>query len=71
MMAKMNLQKHGHIKDRKSVGGKHTCHSIGVKSLKAFAEIPEDKKTIKINDYIEKGTDFILKHHILQAKVMI
>lgn len=42
--------------------GRHTCHSIIIKSLKAFSEIPN--KEIEIEDYINKGADFILKHHI-------
>lgn len=41
-----------------------TCHSIIVKSLKAFAEIPENKRTSEINDYIAKGAEHMLNHHI-------
>jgi hypothetical protein len=44
--------------------GKHTCHSIIVKSLKAFSEIPKNKRNSEINQYIEKGSEFLLKHHI-------
>ncbi len=41
-----------------------TCHSIIVKSLKAFAEIPEDKRTPEIYDYIIRGAEHMLNHHI-------
>jgi hypothetical protein len=44
--------------------GERTCHSIIVKSLKAFAEIPEDKRTPEIEDYISKGAEHMLNHRI-------
>lgn len=44
--------------------GRHTCHSIVVKTLRAFSEIPEKQKTSEIMDYIYKGAEFLLKHHI-------
>lgn len=44
--------------------GRHTCHSIIVKALKAFSEIPEHEKTSEIDDYINMGSEFMLKHHI-------
>ncbi|PKL73854.1 MAG: nitrogen fixation protein NifH [Methanobacteriales archaeon HGW-Methanobacteriales-2] len=48
----------------KQCWGERTCHSIIVKSLKAFAEIPEDKRTPEISDYIVKGVEHMLNHHI-------
>lgn len=48
----------------KQCWGERTCHSIIVKSLKAFAEIPEDKRTPEISDYIVKGAEHMLNHHI-------
>jgi hypothetical protein len=41
-----------------------TCHSIIVKSLKVFAEIPENQRTPEIEEYIAKGAGHMLNHHI-------
>lgn len=46
--------------------GERTCHSIIVKSLKVFAEISEDKRTPEMEDYIAKGVEHMLNHHIHQ-----
>ena len=48
----------------KQCWGERTCHSIIVKSLKTFAEIPKDKRTPEISDYIVKGAEHMLNHHI-------
>ena len=44
--------------------GKHTCHMGVVKALKALTEIPEKQRSSETNNTIEKGVDYILKHHI-------
>ena len=44
--------------------GKHTCHMGAVKTLKALSEIPENQRSTDIKNTIEKGTEYILKHHI-------
>jgi hypothetical protein len=44
--------------------GKHTCHMGAVKALKALAEIPENKRSNEVKDTIEKGAEYMLKHHI-------
>jgi hypothetical protein len=44
--------------------GKHTCHMGVVKALKAFAAVPEEKRTAGINDTIQKAVEFMLIHHI-------
>ncbi|MGF7119466.1 nitrogen fixation protein NifH [Methanobacterium oryzae] len=44
--------------------GERTCHAIIVKSLKAFSEIPEDKRTPEIEDYISKAAVHMLNHRI-------
>jgi hypothetical protein len=41
-----------------------TCHSIIVKSLKSFAEIPEIKRTQRMVDYIDNGVEHMLNHKI-------
>jgi hypothetical protein len=44
--------------------GKHTCHMGVVKALKALAEIPTDKRSKDVKNTIEKGAEYMLKHHI-------
>jgi hypothetical protein len=44
--------------------GKHSCHMGVVKSLKALAEIPAEKRSAAVVDSIERGVEYILKHHI-------
>jgi hypothetical protein len=44
--------------------GKHTCHMGAVKALKALAEIPKDKRSERVKNMIEIGSEYILIHHI-------
>ncbi len=44
--------------------GKHTCHMGVVKNLKALVEIPPDKRSNKINDFIDKAAEYMLNHHV-------
>ncbi|MEN4017770.1 MAG: nitrogen fixation protein NifH [Methanobacterium sp.] len=44
--------------------GERTCHSIIVKSLKLFAEIPKNQRTPEMEGYITKGAEHMLNHHI-------
>lgn len=44
--------------------GERTCHAIIVKSLKVFAEIPENMRTPEMRDYIAEGAEHMLNHHI-------
>jgi hypothetical protein len=46
--------------------GKQTCHMGAVKALKALAEIPTEKRNSEIKATIEKGTEYMLKHHIFK-----
>jgi hypothetical protein len=52
--------------DRLKTGcfGKHTCHMGAIKTLKALSEIPENKRSADVKSMIEKGAEYILKHHI-------
>lgn len=51
--------------DRKEMcWGKHTCLMGVVKSLKALAEIPEKSRSREVRRVIEKGSEFLLRHHI-------
>lgn len=44
--------------------GKHSCHMGVVKSLKALAEIPPEKRSNEVTASIENGAEHLLKHHI-------
>jgi len=47
-----------------SCWGKHTCHMGVVKALKALSEIPTNKKSRDVKNTLEKGAEYMLKHHI-------
>jgi hypothetical protein len=55
--------------DRLKTGclGKHTCHMGAVKTLKAVAEIPEKKRSDAVKQTIEKGTEYLLLHHVFKS----
>jgi len=44
--------------------GKHTCHMGAVKTLKALSGIPENQRSDDVKNTIEKGAEYLLKHHI-------
>jgi len=44
--------------------GKHSCHMGVVKALKALAEIPCEKRSAAVVDTLERGVEYLLKHHI-------
>jgi hypothetical protein len=44
--------------------GKHSCHMGVVKALKALAEIPADKRSPDVKRTIDKGTEYMLQHHV-------
>ena len=46
--------------------GKHTCHMGIIKSLKALSEIPPKKRNKAINETIQMGVEYILKHYIFK-----
>jgi hypothetical protein len=47
--------------------GKHTCHMGVVKSLKALAEIPAEKRTPTVKETIANGAEYLLKHHLYKS----
>jgi hypothetical protein len=56
---------HGWPYDRREkCWGTHTCHMGAVKALKAFAEIPAEKRTNEMESFIQNGAEYLLKHHI-------
>jgi hypothetical protein len=44
--------------------GKHTCLMGVVKSLKALAEIPEERRSSEVSRAIEQGSEYLLRHHL-------
>jgi hypothetical protein len=44
--------------------GKHSCQMGVVKSLKALAEIPAERRSAAVVDTIERGVEYLFKHHI-------
>jgi hypothetical protein len=44
--------------------GKHSCHMGAAKALKAFAEVPQQKRSSKTQETIKAGAEYFLKHHI-------
>jgi len=44
----------------------HTCHMGVVKALKALAEIPINKRSRRVENTIEKGSEYMLRHHIFK-----
>jgi hypothetical protein len=55
--------------DRLKTGcfGRHSCHMGAVKTLKALAEIPQNKRTTTIKKTIEKGAEYFLIHHVFKS----
>ncbi|MFX0142490.1 MAG: nitrogen fixation protein NifH [Candidatus Hodarchaeota archaeon] len=48
----------------KNCWGKHTCHMGVVKNLKALTEIPRNKRSNEIDNFIEKAAEYMLNHRI-------
>jgi hypothetical protein len=46
--------------------GKHSCHMGVVKALKALAEIPISQRNKEAKNTIEKGVEYLLKHHVFK-----
>jgi hypothetical protein len=44
--------------------GKHSCFMGVVKALKALVEIPADKRSVAAVDTLNRGAEYLLKHHI-------
>lgn len=47
-----------------SCWGKHSCHLGVVKALKALAEIPVGERTKGVEQVIERGAEYLLRHHL-------
>lgn len=48
----------------KSCWGKHTCHMGVVKNLKALTQIPVNKRSSNMKNFIQESVDYILNHRI-------
>jgi hypothetical protein len=55
--------------DRLKTGcfGRHSCHMGAVKTLKALAEIPEDKRNTAVKQMIKTGAEYFLLHHVFKS----
>ncbi len=55
--------------DRLKTGcfSRHSCHMGAVKTLKALAEIPENKRNTAVKKTIEKGAEYFLLHHVFKS----
>ncbi|MGB3861073.1 MAG: hypothetical protein WA915_03245, partial [Candidatus Aminicenantaceae bacterium] len=63
----VNRVLHGWPYEKKEMcWGKHTCHLTVVKALKALAEIPEEKRSLKVKNVIAQGAEYLLKHHLFK-----
>jgi hypothetical protein len=51
---------------RQNCWGRHTCISGVVKTLKALAEIPEVDRSSRVQQTIQDGCEFLLKHHLFK-----
>lgn len=50
--------------ERERCWGRHCCHMGVVKALKALAEIPVGKRSEDVKATIERGAEYMLKHHV-------
>ncbi len=44
--------------------GRHTCHMGVVKTLKALAEIPPERRSPAVQGTLDEGVEFMLRHHV-------
>jgi len=44
--------------------GKHTCHMGVAKALRALSAIPTDERSADVQNTLEEGVEYLLKHHI-------
>lgn len=50
--------------EREPCWGRHTCHMGAVKALKALAEVPAGSRTSAMQETIDAGVDYLLRHHV-------
>jgi hypothetical protein len=50
--------------DHERCWGRHTCHMGVVKSLKALAAIPENRRYGAVKETLDEGAEYMFKHHI-------
>lgn len=44
--------------------GRHSCHMGAVKTLKALAQIPPERRSAEVRRTLDQGTEFVLRHHV-------
>lgn len=47
--------------------GRHSCHMGVVKALKALAEIPVGRRSGAVMSTIQRGAEYLLKHHVFKG----
>jgi hypothetical protein len=53
-------------KKREPCWGKHTCLMGVVKAVKAFSEIPEKTRSGDVTRALERGAEYLLRHHLFK-----
>jgi hypothetical protein len=51
---------------RENCWGRHTCHMGVVKTLRALAEKPEEKRSGEVKTTIGRAAEYLLRHHIFK-----
>lgn len=52
---------------RERCSGSHSCYAGCLKALKAVTAIPIGQRDARINDFISRGAEFFLKHHLYRS----
>nr|MDO8080502.1 nitrogen fixation protein NifH [Candidatus Freyarchaeota archaeon] len=52
---------------RDRCSGNHSCYAGCSKGLKAVAAYPKEKWDRRVKEYIERGSEFFLKHHVYKS----
>jgi hypothetical protein len=60
------LPKNWSYKSQKACFSKHSCHMGVVKTLKALAEIPYNRRNPDVKNTIKKAVNYLLIHHIFK-----
>jgi hypothetical protein len=52
---------------RDRCSGSHSCYAGSLKALKAITVIPPEKRDARIRDFVARGSEFFLTHHVFRA----
>ncbi len=45
----------------------HSCYAGCLKALKAITALPREKRDARVHDFVARGAEFFLKHHVYRA----